>query len=150
MALLPFKGTPISWICVSVILLVSTALHARPAKTESGRIIARNDVTSLCESVEKMKVVALKYYYDPDTAPERKLHPYAVGYTPSQNIIFFGLQVDGYSKSGGSDSTKGWRNFRADRINRLTAFDTTFVPVQPEFPTKKVIVAYVCKNKLAR
>jgi predicted DNA-binding transcriptional regulator YafY len=121
---------------------------AQPARSESKEGIAI-DVASLCKLVEQMTVVSLKYGQDPSTAPVREIHPYAVGFTPSRNVLLFGLQVDGYSQSAQSDSAKGWRSFRTDKISSLVVRDSKFAPVQPQLPDRKIISEFACKNKLA-
>jgi predicted DNA-binding transcriptional regulator YafY len=132
------------------IVVIFDCLNAEPVNSQPNRQNVNIDVTSLCQLVEQMRIVSLKYHYDPDAAPARELHPYAVGFTPSRNTLLFGLQVDGYSKSAESNSAKGWRSFRTDKIKSVVALDSTFTAVRPELPGRKIISAYACRNKLTR
>jgi hypothetical protein len=125
---------------------LSTSELAIPQPT---KVIEKLDVASLCDLVESMTAVALKYRDDPTSAPTRVFHPYAVGFTPSNNILLFGHQVDGYSKSAKSDNAVGWRSFRVDKIASLARFDQVFRPVRPDYPSRKIIARYACKNRAA-
>ena len=136
--------------CAWGIALVVALACLNAANAQSRAPTSKLDVDSLCDLVEKLRVVELKYELDPESSPVRKLHPYAVGYTPSQNILLFGFQFSGYSQSAKSDSAKGWRNFRTDKIRTLVALDSTFTPVRPQLPNLKIIAEYACKNKLAQ
>jgi hypothetical protein len=112
------------------------------------------DAASLCALVGKMQVIAFRYGYDPVTAELRELEPYAVGYTLQRNVLLFGRQVKGYSKSTASaaDALPGWRNFRIDKIDRglVNARVLTFDPVRPAPAEHRYISEFVCKNEFVQ
>ncbi|HLK81515.1 MAG TPA: hypothetical protein VKT99_08480 [Xanthobacteraceae bacterium] len=101
-----------------------------------------------------MQVIAFKYGYDPAAAEPRELEPYGVGYTQKRNVLLFGRQVKGYSKSadGGAPELPGWRNFRIDKIRSRTvnALVSTFDAVRPEPEEYRYISEFICKNDSVR
>jgi predicted DNA-binding transcriptional regulator YafY len=99
-----------------------------------------SDVSSLCRFVENTTTLMLKYDGDPEGAQMRVIHLHAVGYTRSNDVLLFGLQVGGYSEPG--KSNKGWLNFRADRISSLSVLDQPFRPANRKYPSD---ISYVCK-----
>jgi predicted DNA-binding transcriptional regulator YafY len=129
----------------AITLTILSSSHAIGAQAESNTVIDKFDMTALCSLVDKKTPVALKYYYDGEAAPQRIVHPYAVGYTPSKNVLLFGLQVGGYSKSAASNNAKGWRSFRTDKIKTLVALESTYTAVAADYPKSAVIVRYACK-----
>jgi hypothetical protein len=113
------------------------------------------DAAALCALVGKMQVIAFRYGYDPVTAELRELEPYAVGYTRQRNVLLFGRQVKGYSKSAaasGAEALPGWRNFRIDKIEKgmINARLSTFDPVRPDPAEHRYISEFVCKNEFVQ
>jgi hypothetical protein len=117
-------------------------------------IAIKADAASLCALVGKMQVIAFKYNYDPATAEPRQLEPYGVGYTQKHNVLLFGRQVRGYSKSAenGVGELPSWRNFRIDKIKLRTvnALVSTFDVVRPEPGDYHYILEFICKNDSVR
>jgi len=136
------------WACT----LVFAALFALPANSENKdataqTITVKNDPTSLCEIVARRQVMAVTYNYDPADAQVRIVHPYAVGYSRRGNVLLFGRQVDGYSKSAamGSDEIPGWRNFRTDKIKSMAARTDLFEPIPAPPIEYRAIENFACK-----
>jgi predicted DNA-binding transcriptional regulator YafY len=121
-----------------------------PAPHPAEGLVLKADAASLCALVGKLQVIAFRYGYDPAAAELRELEPYAVGYTRQRNVLLFGRQVKGYSKSA-SDAAAlpGWRNFRIDKIEKgvVNARVSTFAPVRPEPAEHRYIAEFVCKNE---
>jgi hypothetical protein len=117
-------------------------------------IAIKADTTSLCALVGKMQVIAFRYNYDPATADPRELELYGVGYTQKRNVLVFGRQVKGYSKSAdsGAEGLPGWRNFRIDKIKLRTvnALVSTFDAIRPEPDEYRYISEFICKNDSVR
>ena len=120
-------------ICV-IVIAVSTVSKARFGGSQSEGITLRANTETLCALIGKMQMVAFRYSDDPDAEDPRQLEPYAVGYTKAGNILLFGLETKGYSKSAasGAGELPGWRNLRIDKIRMRTvdALSSTFKPVQ--------------------
>jgi hypothetical protein len=142
----------LAWACT----LAVAALFALPARSETKdataqTITIKNDPTSLCEIVARREVMVVTYNYDPAGVPIRVVHPYAVGYTRHEDVLLFGRQVEGYSKSAanGSDEIPGWRNFRTDKITFMAERGDLFEPI-PAPPTEyRAIQNFICKVKSA-
>jgi hypothetical protein len=130
--------------------IICVAFAAIPTASNSQISTTKADVRSLCDLVSKMQVIGLRYYYDPITAEPRELYPYAVGYTRSGNVLLFGRQVKGYSKSAESGEAvlPSWRNFRVDKIKmkEVMALNSTFEPVRPNADEYREIVEFACKH----
>jgi hypothetical protein len=126
-----------------------------PAPQAEG-LALKADTASLCALVGKLQVIAFRYGYDPVTAEPRELEPYAVGYTRQRNVLLFGRQVKGYSKSSAAGAEAvplpGWRNFRIDKIDKgvVNARISTFDPVRPSPDEHRYISEFVCKNELVQ
>jgi hypothetical protein len=143
---------------VSVAALLCAALSSVPAlaqapaaapQVEEG-LLLKADAVSLCALVGKRQVVAFRYGYDPAAGELRELEPYAVGYTRQRNVLLFGRQVKGYSKSANDAAAlPGWRNFRLDKIEKgvVNARVSTFAPVRPDPAEHRYISEFVCKNE---
>ena len=133
-------------LACAVFFVVSTT-----SESQSQVLAVKADAASLCALVGKMRVVALRYGYDPATAEPREFEPYAVGYTKARNILVFGRQVKGYSRSAqsGADKLPGWRNFRVDKIKMrvVNALGSTFDPVPPDPNEYRYMSEFVCKNE---
>ena len=131
--------------------VISTASEAQIANPQSQPIAINADAAPLCALVGKNQVIALRYYYDPATAEPRVLQPYAVGYTRARNILLFGRQVKGYSKSveNGTGELPGWRNFRIDKIKMrmVNVLNSTFDPLPPDADEYHFVVEFICKNE---
>jgi len=140
-------------ICVTFVVF-STTSESQVSNPQSQSIAVKADAASLCALVGKMQVIALRYSYDPATAEPRELEPYAVGYTRKRDILLFGRQVKGYSKSAesGVEELPGWRNFRVDKIKMrmVNALVSTFDPVRPDPNEHRYISDFVCKNESVR
>jgi hypothetical protein len=121
-----------------------------PPAAPAGDLAFKADTASLCALVGKLQVISFRYRYDPAGAELRELQPYAVGYTRQRNVLVFGRQVKGYSKSA-SDAAAlpGWRNFRIDKIEKgiVSARVSTFDPVRPDAAEHRYIAEFVCKNE---
>jgi hypothetical protein len=128
-------------------------------------LILKADAASLCALVGKMQVIAFRYGRDPATAELRELQPYAVGYTKQHNVLLFGRQMKGYSKSSAGSAADsatgspasgeglpGWRNFRIDKIDKgvVNARTSTFEPMRPEPGEHRYITEFVCKNEFVQ
>ncbi len=139
--------------CVAFVGL-ATASHAQAPAAQPQGLALKADAASLCALVGKMQVIAFRYGYDPVTAEPRELEPYAVGYTRQRNVLLFGRQVKGYSKSSasGAEALPGWRNFRIDRIAKgmVDARVSTFDPVRPDPGEHRYISEFVCKNEFVQ
>jgi WYL domain len=133
--------------------LALTAAPALPQAAAPQGLAIKAETAPLCALIGKQQVLALRYDYDPDTAEPRELEPYGVGYTRKGNILLFGRQVKGYSKSaeGGGGQLPGWRNFRVDRIKAgmVTALPTTFEPTRPRSGSYGPIFEFACRNDAA-
>src|SRR5258708_35260110 len=140
-------------ICVASVVF-STPSASQASNPQSQSIAVKADAASLCALVGKMQVIALKYSYDPAAAEPRELEPYAVGYTQKRNLLLFGRQVKGDSKSAesGVEDLPGWRNFRIDKIKMrmVNALVSTFDPVRPDPDEHRYISEFVCKNESVR
>jgi hypothetical protein len=140
-------------ICAAL-LISSTKSESQVPNPQSQSIAIKADAASLCALVGKMQVIAFKYSYDPAMAEPRELEPYAVGYTSKRNVLLFGRQVKGYSKSAesGAEDLPGWRNFRIDKIKTrmVNALVSTFDPVRPDPNEHRYISEFVCKNESVR
>ena len=132
----------------------STRSESQAPNPQPQSIAIKAEAASLCALVGKMQVIAFKYSYDPATAEPRELEPYGVGYTQKRNVLLFGRQVKGYSKSAddGADGVPGWRNFRIDKIKLKTvnALVSTFDAVRPEPDEYRYISEFLCKNDSVR
>ena len=132
----------------------STNSQSQAPNPQPQGIAIKADTASLCALVGKMQVIAFKYNYDPASSEPRELEPYGVGYTQKRNVLLFGRQVKGYSKSGdsGADGLPGWRNFRIDKIKLRTvnALVSTFDAVRPEPDEYRYISEFICKNESVR
>jgi hypothetical protein len=133
----------------------STPSEAQAPAPQAEGLALKADAAALCALVGKMQVVAFRYGYDPVTADLRELEPYAVGYTKQRNVLLFGRQVKGHSKSAaasGAEALPGWRNFRIDKIEKgmINARISTFVPVRPDPAEHRYISEFVCKNELVQ
>lgn len=139
--------------CVTI-LVFSTTSKSQVSSPQSQGIALKADPASLCALVGKMQVIALRYGFDPAAAEPRELEPYAVGYTRKRDVLLFGRQVKGYSRSAQSDVDElpGWRNFRLDKIKMRTvgALASTFDPVRPDPNEYRYVVEFVCKNESVR
>ncbi len=137
-------------ICVASVVF-STPSECQVSNPQSQSIAVKADAVSLCALVGKMQVIALRYSYDPATAAPRELEPYAVGYTQKRNLLLFGRQVKGYSKSAesGVEDLPGWRNFRVDKIKTrmVNALVATFDSVRPDPNEHRYISEFLCKNE---
>ena len=142
-----------AFIC-AIFVVVSTKSESQAPNPRSQNLAITADAASLCALVGKMQVIAFKYSYDPVAAEPRELEPYAVGYTRQRNVLLFGRQVKGYSKSteGGVEDLAGWRNFRIDKIKTrmVNALGSTFDPVRPDPDEHRYISEFVCKNAAVR
>ena len=131
--------------------VVSTAAESQVSSQQSQGLAIKADAAILCALVGKMQVVTLRYGYDPATAEPRELEPYAVGFTRRRNVLLFGRQVTGYSKSveRGAEDLPGWRNFRIDKIKMrmVNASSSTFDPVRPDPREHGAIQEFLCKNE---
>jgi hypothetical protein len=115
----------------------------------SQRVFAQKlSSVDICRAIENRVVLVLKYSDDPVWAAERTIHPYAVGRSPSRNIIVFAWQAGGYSSSANSNDAQGWRSFRLDRVNSLVPSTATFRVDDAPFPSQSVIQNYVCRAHL--
>ena len=136
-------------MCAAFIVLPTTS-QSQALDPQSLGLVLKADTASLCAMVGKMQVIAFRYGYDPVTARRRELEPYAVGYTQQRNVLLFGRQVAGYSRSAasGGDKLPGWRNFRIDKIGKglVNARVSTFEPVRPSPREYRQITEFVCKN----
>jgi hypothetical protein len=132
----------------------STKSQSQAPNPQPQGIAIKADTASLCALVGKMQVIAFKYNYDPASAEPRELEPYGLGYTQKRNVLLFGRQVKGYSKSGdsGAEGLPGWRNFRIDKIKLRTvnALVSTFDAVLPEPDEYRYISEFICKNESVR
>jgi hypothetical protein len=132
----------------------ATKSEAQAPDPQPQGIAIRADTTSLCALVGKRQVIAFRYNYDPATAEQRELELYGVGYTQKRNLLLFGRQVKGYSKSGdsGAEGLPGWRNFRIDKIKLRTvnALVSTFDAIRPEPDEYRYISEFICKNDSVR
>ena len=132
----------------------STKSQSQATNLQSQSIAIKADAASLCALVGKMQVIAFKYSYDPAAAEPRELEPYGVGYTQKRNVLLFGRQVRGYSKSAdsGVEGVPGWRNFRIDKIKLKTvnALVSTFDAARPEPDEYRYISEFICKNDSVR
>lgn len=139
--------------CAAFIGFAAPSSAQTPAPQADG-LALKADAASLCALVGKMQVIAFRYGYDPVTAEPRELEPYAVGYTRQRNVLLFGRQVKGYSKSAASvaEALPGWRNFRLDKIDggMVNARVATFDPVRPDPAEHRYISEFVCKNELVQ
>ena len=146
---------------ILICALMGVAFVAFAAKSEAQApnaqpqsIAIKADPTSLCALVGKMQVIAFRYNYDPAAAEPRELELYGVGYTQKRNVLLFGRQVKGYSKStdSGAEGLPGWRNFRIDKIKLRTvnALVSTFDAVRPEPDEYRYISEFICKNDSVR
>jgi hypothetical protein len=146
---------------IFICALIGVALVAFAAKSEAQApypqpqsVAIKADTTSLCALVGKGQVVAFRYNYDPAAAEPRELELYGVGYTQKRNVLLFGRQVKGYSKSGdsGSEGLPGWRNFRIDKIKLRTvnALVSTFDAIRPDPDEYRYISEFICKNDSVR
>lgn len=137
-------------LCAGVSGFPAPSQAQAPASQQAEGLMLKADAASLCALVGKLQVIAFRYGYDPAAAELRELEPYAVGYTRQRNVLLFGRQVKGYSKSA-SDPTAlpGWRNFRIDKIEKgmVNARVSTFAPVRPEPAEHRYISEFVCKNE---
>ncbi len=135
----------VAW-ALTVAALSATASNAQTSPAQG--LAVKADIQTLCALIGKKQVIALRYHYDPSDASPQELHPYAVGYTRKRDVLLFGLQIDGYSKSAKSGTNKlpGWRNFRLDRIKSVDAVNTTFNPVQPNTADYRAISEFACRN----
>lgn len=140
-------------ICATFVLF-STASESQVSSSQPQGIVIKADAASLCALVGKMQVVTLRYGYDPVTAEPREIEPYAVGYTRKRDVLLFGRQVKGYSKSAesGAEELPGWRNFRIDKIRMrmVNALVSTFDPVPSDPNEHRYISEFVCRNGLVR
>jgi hypothetical protein len=140
-------------VCATFIA-ISTQSQAQAPNPQPG-LALKVDAAALCALVGKMQVIAFRYGYDPVTAELRELEPYAVGYTRQRNVLLFGRQVKGYSKStaaSGAEALPGWRNFRIDKIDKgmINARVSTFDPVRPDPAEHRYISEFVCKNEFVQ
>jgi hypothetical protein len=137
-------------ICAAFAVVSTTS---RSQESDRQSLAVKADTASLCALVGKHQVIALKYGYDPDTAEPREIEPYAVGYTRKGNILLFGRQVKGYSKSAesGAGELPGWRNFRVDKIKTrmVNALTSTFEPIRPASDDHRSISEFACRNESA-
>jgi hypothetical protein len=137
-------------ICAAFIVL-PTKSRSQVVDPQAQGLALKAEAASLCALVGKMQVIAFRYGYDPVTAEPRELEPYAVGYTRQRNVLLFGRQVKGYSKSAANDAEAlpGWRNFRIDKIAKgmVDARVSTFDPVRPDPGEHRYISEFVCKNE---
>jgi hypothetical protein len=138
-----------AFVCV----LICAAFAVLPTKSQSQVVdpqvqglALKAEAASLCALVGKMQVISFRY-----AAEARELEPYAVGYSRQRNVLLFGRQVKGYSKSGanGAEALPGWRNFRIDKIAKgiINARVSTFDPVRPDPGEHRYISEFVCKNE---
>ena len=143
-------------ICILAVIccscgFFSTISEAQVSSSQGQTISLKADAATLCALVGKMQVIILRYNYDPAGAEPRELEPYAVGYTKRRNILLFGRQVKGYSKSAdsGTGDLPGWRNFRDDKIKMgvVGASGATFESVPPFANEHRFIAEFVCKNE---
>jgi len=138
----------------ALFIVFSTKSESQVTNPQSQNIAIKADAASLCALVGKMQVIAFKYSYDPAAAEPRELEPYAVGYTRQRNVLLFGRQVKGYSKSAesGVEDLPSWRNFRIDKIKMrmVNARVSTFDPVRPDPDEHRYISEFVCKNESVR
>ena len=132
----------------------STKSEAQAPNPPPQSIAIKADATSLCALVGKMQVIAFRYNYDPAIAEPRELELYGVGYTQKRNVLLFGRQVKGYSKSAddGAEGLPGWRNFRIDKIKSRTvnALVSTFDAIRPAPDEYRYISEFICKNDSVR
>jgi len=148
------RQTGICALITATFIVFSTTSESQIANPQSQGIAVKADVASLCALVGKMQVLALRYSYDPATAEPRELEPYAVGYTRKRDVLLFGRQVKGYSKSteSGAEELPGWRNFRVDKIKMkmVNALVSTFDPIRLDPNEHRYISEFVCKNESVR
>jgi len=148
------RPTGICALICATFIVFSTTSESQVTTSQLQGIAVKADAASLCALVGKMQVVTLRYGYDPVTAEPREIEPYAVGYTRSRDILLFGRQVKGYSKSAesGAEELPGWRNFRIDKIKMqmVNALVLTFDPVRPDPNEHRYISEFVCKNESVR
>jgi hypothetical protein len=137
-------------ICAAVAVLPTTS-QSQVVDPQAQGLVLKAEAASLCALVGKMQVIAFSYGYDPVSAEPRELEPYAVGYSRQRNVLLFGRQVKGYSKSAtnSAEALPGWRNFRIDKIARgvVNARVSTFDPVRPDPGEHRYISEFVCKNE---
>jgi hypothetical protein len=147
-----WRQTLIGVLTAAAFVAFSTRSESQAPNPQS--IAIKADTASLCALVGKMQVIAFKYVYDPAAAELRELEPYGVGYTQKRNVLLFGRQVKGYSKSveSGAEGVPGWRNFRIDKIKLRTvnAMVSTFDAVRPEPDEYRYISEFICKNESIR
>jgi hypothetical protein len=153
------RQTSFGVLAVVVIAIISSTAQAEvlrpqdPSPQERG-IAVKADTATLCALIGKMQVLTLKYNYDPDAAEPRELEPYGVGYTRKGNVLLFGRQVKGYSKSAenGAGELPGWRNFRVDRIKMrvVNAMASTFDHIRPQPAARRTIAEFMCEVEVLR
>ena len=148
------RALPGVLVC-AVSAAISMPSDAQAPAPQAEGLALKADAAALCALVGKTQVIAFRYGYDPVTAELRELEPYAVGYTKQRNVLLFGRQVKGYSKSAaasGAEALPGWRNFRIDKIEKgmINARISTFVPVRPDPAEHRYISEFVCKNELVQ
>jgi hypothetical protein len=143
------RAAVLALVCAWSALFWSGSEAQAPSQSQ-GIAIPANSAT-LCALVGKTQTITFRYVYDPPTAEPRQLEPYAVGYTQRRNVLLFGRQVNGYSKSAeaGSGDLPGWRSFRVDKIRMgmVNASGSTFDPMQPGPNEHRFISEFVCKNE---
>ena len=136
-------------LVVSCALVAGSLANAQGQVTTPGTEVAvRTEISSLCEQVQKNQVLSVRYSYESASAAVREFHPYAVGYTKKKDVLLFGLQVKGYSKSAQAGESKipDWRNFRVDRVRSIQTNGETFRPVRPDASELRAISQFICKN----
>jgi hypothetical protein len=142
-----------AFICAAFFMQPATS-RSQVVDRQAQGLALKADAASLCALVGKMQVIAFRYGYDPVTAEPRELEPYAVGYTRQRNVLLFGRQIKGYSKSAANDAEAlpGWRSFRIDRIARgmVDARVSTFDPVRSDPGEHRYISEFVCKNEFVQ
>ena len=88
-----------------------------------------------CEAIKKKYHLEIIYHQDSSIfCDPRFVEPYYLGEGRNGQLYIYAYQISGCSSSGG---LPGWRNFRVDRIKRLTI-------------SKKRISAYDSRRDLVR
>ncbi len=97
------------------------------------------DQTAICAAIARGETVRL--WYRPGEG-ERTVQPRYLGYTKAGDIILNGLQLSGFSESGG---LPGSRNFRLDRTTNI-AFGGSAIPrPMPGRPSPSTFATMICR-----
>jgi hypothetical protein len=144
-----------AWPAVTATLLFVLWLpqiQARAADEDCFRLAAEaakstNTIATYCRAVKEGCLVELTYKDDP-LGQARTMHPYAVGTSKRDNILLFGEQLAGYSKSAaeGSGQMPGWRNFNLRKITGSAIGKASSEFHAPDPAELKAMKSYVCKH----